>query len=53
MTSSSFPRLERNLNTGGRNFDEAVGIVAVNSVHHGGGTPSYLELSALDVAEAR
>lgn len=53
VTSSSFPRLERNLNTGGRNFDEAVGIVAVNSVHHGGGTPSYLELSELDVAEAR
>ena len=53
VTSSSFPRLERNLNTGGRNFDEAVGIVAVNSVHHGGGTPSYLELSALDVAEGR
>ena len=35
VTSSSFPRLERNLNTGGRNFDETAMVVATNRVHHG------------------
>jgi len=33
VSSSNFPRLERNLNTGGRNFDESVGVVAVNRVY--------------------
>ena len=32
ISSSSFPRLERNLNTGGNNYDEAVGIIALNRV---------------------
>ena len=32
VTSSNFPRLERNLNTGGNNYDEMVGIVARNRV---------------------
>jgi uncharacterized protein len=48
VTSSSFPRLERNLNTGGNNVDETVGVVAVNRVHHeGGDSSSYLALSRL------
>jgi putative CocE/NonD family hydrolase len=47
ITSSSFPRLERNLNTGGNNFDESLGVVAINGVHHGGDAHSYLELHAL------
>lgn len=47
VTSSSFPRLERNLNTGGRNHDESVGVVARNSVHLGGADPSWLELPVL------
>ncbi len=34
ITSSSFPRYERNLNTGGSNFDETQGIVAHNRVYH-------------------
>jgi uncharacterized protein len=34
VSSSNFPRFERNLNTGGRNFDEAEGVVARNAVHH-------------------
>jgi putative CocE/NonD family hydrolase len=33
VTSSNFPRLERNLNTGGNNFDETVGVVALNRVY--------------------
>ena len=47
ITSSNFPRLERNLNTGGRNFDETVGVVAVNRIYHGLTTPSYVELPVL------
>ena len=47
VTSSSFPRLERNLNTGGRNFDEVVSVVATNRVHHNFEGGSYLELPIL------
>lgn len=53
ITSSSFPRLERNLNTGGRNFDELKGIIASNRVHHDPEHPSYVELFVLsDTASA-
>ncbi len=34
ISSSNFPRFARNLNTGGNNFDEEVGIVAHNNIHH-------------------
>jgi len=56
ITSSSFPRLERNLNTGGRNYDESVGVVAVNTVHHGGPARSFMELPVLatpDIVEGK
>ena len=33
ISSSNFPRLERNLNTGGNNFDESVGVIALNRVY--------------------
>ncbi len=36
VSSSNFPRFERNLNTGGKNFDEDKGVVAHNVVHHSG-----------------
>ena len=35
VSSSNFPRLDRNLNTGGNNYDESKGVVARNAVHHG------------------
>lgn len=48
VTSSSFPRLERNLNTGAdRNADETRMVVATNRVHHGAIAPSYIELPVL------
>lgn len=47
VTSSSFPRLERNLNTGGDNARETRIVVARNRVLHGGATPSYVELALL------
>jgi len=34
VSSSNFPRFDRNLNTGGKNYDEARGVVAHNAVHH-------------------
>jgi putative CocE/NonD family hydrolase len=34
VSSSNFPRFDRNLNTGGNNYDEAKGVVAHNTVHH-------------------
>ncbi|WP_425600279.1 CocE/NonD family hydrolase C-terminal non-catalytic domain-containing protein [Lysobacter arenosi] len=51
VTSSSFPRLERNLNTGGLNFDESVPARALNRVHVGGESGSYLELPVLATPE--
>jgi uncharacterized protein len=34
VTSSNFPRFDRNMNTGGNNYDETRGILAHNAVHH-------------------
>jgi uncharacterized protein len=34
VSSSNFPRFDRNMNTGGNNYDEAKGVVAHNVVHH-------------------
>src|SRR5213078_4527942 len=34
VSSSNFPRFDRNLNTGGNNYDESKGVVAHSSVHH-------------------
>lgn len=34
VSSSNFPRFDRNLNTGGRNYDEREGRPARNAVHH-------------------
>jgi hypothetical protein len=34
VSSSNFPRFDRNLNTGGKNYDETQGVVARNAVHH-------------------
>ena len=44
IASSKFPQYMRNLNTGGNNWDESEGVVAYNTVHHGGAKPSRLIL---------
>ena len=44
VTSSNFPRFERNLNTGGNNFDESVGVVAHTQIHHSKKYPSVVRL---------
>lgn len=47
VTSSNFPRFDRNLNTGGKNYDEREGVVAHNAVHHSKQYPSALTVSVV------
>lgn len=44
VSSSNFPRFERNMNTGGNNYDEVDGVVAHNTVHHAPDYPSQIRL---------
>lgn len=44
VAGSNFPRFERNLNTGGNNFDESVGVVAHTQIHHSKKYPSVVRL---------
>ena len=45
VSSSNFPRFDRNLNTGGKNYDETKGVVAHNQVHHSAQYPSQITLT--------
>jgi hypothetical protein len=47
VSSSNFPRFDRNMNTGGNNYDEAKGVVAHNSVHHSKQYPSEITVSVV------
>jgi predicted acyl esterase len=47
VSSSNFPRFDRNLNTGGNNYDETKGVIAHNSVHHSRQYPSQVTLSVV------
>jgi hypothetical protein len=47
VSSSNFPRFDRNLNTGGNNYDEAKGVVAHNAVHHSTEYASAVTLTVL------
>ena len=47
VSSSDFPLYERNLNTGGNNFDETEWVVARNAVHHSAEHPSHLILPVI------
>lgn len=44
ISSSNFPRFDRNLNTGGNNYDESKGVVANNQIHHSLAYPSQIRL---------
>jgi putative CocE/NonD family hydrolase len=44
VSSSNFPRFTRNLNTGGKIYDETEGVVAHNRVHHSGEYPSQIRV---------
>ena len=47
VSSSNFPRFDRNLNTGGNNYDETRGAVAHNVVHHSKQYPSQLTITVV------
>jgi len=47
VSSSSFPEYERNLNTGGHNYDEVTGVVAHNAVHHSARYSSSLTVTVV------
>ncbi|RUX18517.1 CocE/NonD family hydrolase [Mesorhizobium sp. M7A.F.Ca.US.001.04.1.1] len=47
ITSSAFPRFDRNLNTGGNNWDETEWVVARNTIHHCEQFPSHVLLPVM------
>jgi len=48
VSSSNFPRFDRNLNTGGKNYDEDEWVTARNSIHHTKIYPSHLLLPVIE-----
>jgi hypothetical protein len=50
VSSSNFPRFDRNLNTGGNNYDETRAVVARNRVHHSAQYPSQITISVVKAA---
>jgi putative CocE/NonD family hydrolase len=48
ISSSNFPRFDRNLNTGGNNDTESTWAVATNTIHHATRYPSRLVLPIID-----
>jgi putative CocE/NonD family hydrolase len=52
VSSSNFPRFDRNLNTGGNNYDEATGVVAHNVVHHSKQYPSHVTVTVVRSAKS-
>ncbi len=47
VSSSNFPRFDRNLNTGGNNYDETNWVKAENAIHHAGQYASYVLLPVI------
>jgi putative CocE/NonD family hydrolase len=47
VSSSNFPRFDRNLNTGGKNYDESKGVVAHNAIHHSRQYPSEVKITVV------
>jgi len=48
VSSSNFPRFDRNLNTGGNNYDETEAVVAHNAVHHSRQYPSRITVTVVN-----
>jgi putative CocE/NonD family hydrolase len=44
ISGSNFPRFERNLNTGGSNYDESTGVSVQTSIHHSKAYPSVIRV---------
>jgi uncharacterized protein len=52
VSSSNFPRFDRNLNTGGNNYDEKDPLTAHNVIHFGAAHPSLIELPVINGSPA-
>ncbi|HEY5086753.1 MAG TPA: CocE/NonD family hydrolase, partial [Gemmatimonadaceae bacterium] len=53
VSSSNFPRFDRNLNTGGNNYDETQSLIAHNSIHHSRQYPSTLTITVVKRPQAK
>ncbi|THH37743.1 CocE/NonD family hydrolase [Neolewinella litorea] len=53
VSSSNFPRFERNMNTGGNNYDEKEGVVAHNVIHHSAEYPSVVRVPVVRTSTTR
>lgn len=47
ISSSNFPRFDRNMNTGGNNWDETKAVIAKNAVHHSKQFPAEITISVV------
>ena len=47
ISGSNFPRFDRNMNTGGNNYDETQGPVAHTSIHHSTQYPSQITITVV------
>jgi putative CocE/NonD family hydrolase len=47
VAGSNFPRFDRNLNTGGNNYDETKFVIAHTSIHHSAQYPSSVTLTVV------
>ena len=47
VSSSNFPRFARNLNTGGNNYDEKIGVIAKNNIHYSENYPSQIRIPVI------
>ncbi|HLW55489.1 MAG TPA: CocE/NonD family hydrolase [Candidatus Angelobacter sp.] len=47
VSGSNFPRFDRNLNTGGNNYDESQGVAAHTAIHHSRQYPSAITLTVV------
>ena len=50
ISGSNFPNYERNMNTGGKNYDESRPVTALNKIYHDAAHPSSVVLSVLPVS---
>jgi putative CocE/NonD family hydrolase len=44
VSSSNFPRFDRNLNTGGANYNESKAVTVQNTIHHSKAYPSVVKI---------
>ena len=47
ISSSNFPRFDRNMNTGRKNYDETKGVIARNAVHHSKHYPTEMTITVV------